>query len=576
MLSAILKLIKVSKTQIAWMLLASFIGFLTIGSSIGLLMTSAYIIAKAALMPSIAELQVAIVGVRFFGISRGIFRYLERYISHQITFEILASIRLWVFKLITPLFPSKTPHFNSSEMLGEIVSDIEDLEEFFIKIIAPPLVAFFVLILFTILFSYFSLYYAIALAVIYLTSGIILPYATFYLGKDNTDNISNLRRDLTELSVDQIQGMSELLAFGRVNSFTEKYEKINREYISAQRKKILIDGLNESLLGFLMYFAVIIILVLAIPDVTNNTLEGVYLSVLVLGTMAVFEALQPLPNSLNVLFKSSKTAESLSRFEETIDEKDDKIKNFHTPQNHSIKVESVKFSYDGEKHIYNNLNLNISSNSSNIILGESGAGKSTITNLLLKNWDYFDGDIKIGDVDLKEISKDKISDIISIVPQQTHLFNLSIKENLRFAKLTASDNEITAASSKANIHEFIKSLPNEYDEIIGEFGTKLSGGEKQRLSIARSILRNTPIIIFDEPTSNLDKQNSNIIMEMIYDLAKSKTIIVITHNLNFLKDADKIFVLDKGNIIESGNYSGLIKVKSRLKEMLLIESRHLK
>lgn len=576
MLSAILNLIKISKTQIAWMLLASFIGFLTIGSSVGLLMTSAYIISKAALMPSIAELQVAIVGVRFFGISRGIFRYLDRYISHQITFEILAGIRLWVFKVIAPLFPSKTPQFNSSKMLVEIVSDIEDLEEFFIKIIAPPLVAFFVLILFTVLFSYFSLYYAVALATIYLTSGIILPFATFYLGKDISDNISNLRRNLTELSVDQIQGMNELLAFGRVNLFTEQYENINREYIAAQRKKILIDGLNESLLGFLMYFAVIIILVLAIPDVANNTLEGVYLSVLVLGTMAVFEALQPLPNSLNILFKTSKTAENLSRYEKTHEDEKEDAGNYPTPQNHSIKIESVKFSYDGTKNIYNNLNLHIASNSSNIILGESGAGKSTITNLLLKNWDYFNGNIKIGNVNLKEIPKDKIPDIISIVPQQTHLFNLSIKENLRFAKLTASDDEIISAASKANMHEFIKSLPNEYDEIIGEFGTKLSGGEKQRLSIARSILRNTPIIIFDEPTSNLDHQNAEIIMKMIYDLAKSKTIIVITHHLNFLNDADKIFIMDKGNIIEAGGYSELIKIKSRLKEMLFIESRHLK
>ncbi len=561
MFKVLFKILKLAQNQIALMLLASLIGFFTIGSSIGLVMTSAYIIAKAALHPSIAELQIAIIGVRVFGISRGIFRYLERYISHDITFNIIKNIRIWFFKMVDAQFPIKTGNIKSSDLLNKSVSNIEELEVFFVRLISPPLIAFCVFILLLILFSTFSIKYAIVAGAVFLISAVIVPFINFSLRKNVILKIAKYKKQLTELSIDQLQGMTELLVYGGKEKFLNKLRDINKKYIEAQRKLVLINSLSESLNILLMYLAVILLLIIAIPDVTSNILDGVLLSVITLGLLAFFEAVLPLPLSVEAIESSYHAAKEIFEFEEKKTEQEKNIIVQPKFDNYSIKINKLNFSYEKDITIYRNLDLQIPQNKVTALIGESGAGKSTITNILLKRWKDYEGNIFIGNTNLKNIEKEKIPEIITILPQNIHLFNLSIKENLRFANLEASDDGIIEVMKKVNLYDYVKSLPNGYNEIIGEFGIKLSGGEKQRLGIAQSLLRSSPIMIFDEPTSNLDKYNSKIIMDLIYDLSKTKTILLITHDLNNLERVDKINLLRNGNIIEAGSFNSLMLLK---------------
>ena len=495
MFTLFFRLLKIAKEYKLWMLLAAFVGFLTIGSSIGLMMTSAYIIAKAALHPSIMELQVGIVGVRFFGIARGIFRYMERYISHEVTFNLLAKFRVWFFNAIAPLVPSKISKYKSGDLLNRAVADIESLEHFFVRVIAPPIVAFFVLILFVLLFGMYSFSYSLTIAFFYLLAGIGVPLLTFYLSKDKGAKLVELQGKLSELSIDQIQGVADLLVFGQYNKYLTKFNSINKEYTSLQRKMALITGLQDALIGLLMNFAVVFVLVVAIPDVTSGILDGVYLSVLALGTMAVFEAVNPLPMALQYLEKTAKAAEEIFEIEQQKPVIKNEITNSKKPEEYSILIDAVDFAYDDKNKIYNNFSLTIPQNKITAIVGASGAGKSTLINLLLKFWEYEKGKITIGGIDLKNITPDILNKIIAVAPQDTHLFNLSIKENLKFAKAGATDEGIVNAAKLAHIHDFIESLPNKYNELIGEQGTLVKKSLSEEADVS---LRAELIIVFSD------------------------------------------------------------------------------
>ena len=566
------RLIKLASEYKFWMLSAIFVGFLTVGSSIGLMMTSAYIISKAALHPSIAELQVGIVGVRFFGIARGVFRYIERYISHETTFKLLAKFRVWFYDSVVPLFPSKILKFKSGDLLTRAVNDVENLEHIFVRVIAPPFTALFVMLLIMFLLADYNFIYAIVVLFFFVISGIGVPLLTYRLSKRNGSAIIQLNAKLNELSIDQTQGMGELLLFNQADNFKTELEETQNNLLKLQRKHALIGGLNEALIGLIMSLSVFTILNFAIPHVSEGLLDGVYLSVLVLGVMASFEALFPLPTTVQFWDESIKSAGRLFEITDVNTNDTNKNGSASIPQKHSIIFDRVKFGYSRDTLLYDDLNLTIPERSFTAIVGASGAGKTTIVNLLNKFWEYQAGKILIGNIELKDIPRAELVKLISVLPQKTHLFNLSVKENIRFAKPDSTDEEIIEAAKKANIHNFILSLPDKYNELVGEQGLKLSGGERRRIALARAFLKNSPIFICDEPTADLDTINEKEIMQTLYEYAETKTVLIITHKLFHLENADCIFVMQNGKIIESGKHSELISKRGYYYKMLELEA----
>lgn len=548
------------------MAFAALLGFFTVGSSVGLMMTSAYIIAKAALHVHISELQVAIVGVRFFGISRAVFRYLERYVSHEVTFRLLAKFRVWFFEAYERIAPSKTKDFTSGDLLTRVVSDIESLEHIFVRVIHPPVVA---LAIFVSLFLYlwkFGIIFSLIFLFSFFVAGIVIPSVTFFLSKNLGEKIISLRAELNDLIVDGVSGMNELLAFNRTENYTGKFDETQNELTEAERKMSVIDGFNESAIGLTMNLTVIAIYIAAAPLVNANLLDGVLLSVLSLGIMSAFEAVMPIPLSVQYIDKSVRAGNRL--FEITEMKNEEKVSaQTSSPESFDLEAEKLSFSYDQNQTVLKEITFSLREKEKIAIVGASGSGKSTLVNLLLAFWQSDSGKIVLGGIDYNSLSDDEIRKQFSVISQETFLFNATIKDNLLLANKSANESELSDALKKAELESFIETLPDKIDTFAGEHGKQLSGGERKRISIARAILKDSPILICDEATSDLDSITEKKILDTILRISENKSLIYITHRFADLDKFKEIFVIEEGEIVERGDFKSLLGMKAKFYEL---------
>ncbi len=573
MIKTLLKIISLGKEYRWWMLLAAFIGFLTVGSSVGLMMTSAFIISKAALQVHIHELEVAIVGVRFFGISRGVFRYLERLVSHEVTFKLLAKFRLGFFKSLEPLVPSQTVDYTSGDLLSRTVEDIEKLEHVFVRVISPPFVLAAVLLLMWFLLGIFNFVYSLIFAVVYLTAAIGVPLLTFILSRKIGAKILLLKSKLSDLIIDGVQGLNELISFGAEESWSDEITEIEKDLLQYEKKMKIIEGLHESLIGLMMNIAIVALSVAAIPAVNNGTLHGYYLAVILIGVMAAFEAVFPIPQSVQYLEQTSAAARRLLEITEK------QVKKNHSPaanvkiEQPSIEVNNVSFKYPEGNYALKNISFEVPFGQKIGIVGATGAGKSTLLNLLTKLWDYESGSIKLGGINYENLSGEEVRNFISVVPQKVHLFTGTIKENLLIAKPNATDEQIIKSLADAELKYFVESLPEKLNAPVGELGNKLSGGERKRLAIARALLKNAPILICDEITADLDAITERNILRTVASVGKDKTIFLITHRLIELEMFDRILVLSNGQIVEQGTPEKLLAEGKYFNKLLFSQNQ---
>ncbi len=568
MIKVFFRIVSLGKEYKYWMLLAALIGFLTVGSGIGLMMTSSYLIAKAALQTPIYQLQVAIVGVRFFGISRGVFRYLERYISHNVTFKLLAKFRVWFFTALVPIVPSKTIDLTSGDLLTRSIEDIESIEHIFVRVISPPFIFVATAILMFALLNIFSITYAILFIILFTGSAFAIPYLTFLLSNKIGKKIVLLKSQLKEFTVDSLQGISELIFYGQKDSWENEFNKIQDQLINAEYRMNNIKSLHESLTGLAMNLTVAMMLLIAIPDVVTGALNGVYLSVISIGIMAAFESVAQIPQAFQYLSKSTEAGKRLFDIVDTHKNEDEINLTESAITGYNLRLENISFTYDTNNNALSNISFRINEGERVAIVGASGAGKSTLVNILTKLWDYNTGNIFIGNENYKVLSSTNIRNIISVVPQKVQLFTGTIKENLLIAKDGVTDSELMRVLSEVGLDSLINSLPDKLNTNIGELGQKLSGGESKRLTIARALLRNSPIIIFDEATSHVDNLTEKKILETIKELPATKSVIFITHRLNQMDMFDNIIVLSNGRIVESGTHTELLAKGNFYKKLI--------
>jgi thiol reductant ABC exporter CydC subunit len=556
------------------MALAALLGFATVGSRIGLMATSAFIIAKAALHPSIAELQVAIVGVRFFGIARGVFRYLERYVSHQVTFRLLARLRVWFYQALEPLAPARLMQYRSGDLLSRVVADVETLEHFYVRVIAPPVVAVLVGGLMWVLMRSYDLGLAVASLVFWGLAGLGVPLLTQRLSRGLGQRMVRVRSELNVALVDGVQGMAELLVFGQEQHHQERVRRLSQELVGLQGRMAWIAGLHGSLAGLLTNLAVLAVLVVAIPLVGEAELDGVYLGLLVLAVMSSFEAVSPLPLALQYLENSLEAGQRLFEIVDTQPVVDDPPSPSPTPGDYSLLMENVSFRYGPHEPLaLDQISFRLPQGRRLAVVGPSGAGKSTLVNLLLRFWEYETGRILLGGRELRQYRQDDLHHMIGIVSQHTHLFNATVRDNLLLARPDAGQSELVQATQRAQIHDFIQSLPQGYDTWIGEQGLRLSGGERQRLAIARALLKDPPLLILDEATANLDPLTERAVMQAIHTLMAGRTTLIITHRLVGLEVADEILVLRDGRVVERGQHHDLVQIEGLYRRMWELQNQ---
>ncbi len=561
-----------------WMLLAGLLSFLTIGSSIGLLMSSAYIIARAALHPSIAELQIAIVGVRFFGISRGVFRYLERLVSHDVTFRLLADLRVWFYQRLEPLVPAATLSHHSGDLLSRVTADIETLQHLFIRIVSPPAVALAVGLLMSGILLAIDPPAAALFAACYLAAAAPLPLLTRALSRPVAGRIASAQAGLRVAALDFIAGLPELQVLGRDTDTLEHLDTRSRALIRDQQRLARLNGLHEGAIGVLMNLAVIALLLRLIPAVEAQTLSGVTLTVAVLGVMAAFEAVQPLPAAAQVADECREAATRLADLTQARPPVHEPPHPAPLPDSADLRIRDLTFHYPGTPApVLQGLDLHLPPGGRLAVVGPSGAGKSTLAHLLLRFWDPSEGHIQWGGQDIRSASADALRARIGFVAQDTHLFTGTLRSNLLLAAPRASEAGQRTAIERAGLLERWQADP---DAEIGEQGLQLSGGERQRLALARALLREAPLLLLDEPTAHLDPERERDLLHTFLSLPRDRSLLLITHRLTGLDAMDEILVLDHGRPVERGTHDQLLrrnglyaKLHALQREQTLLETR---
>ncbi len=548
-----------------WVALSVMLGVLTVGSNIGLMGTSAFLISAAALHPELGTLQVAIVGVRFFGITRGIFRYAERLVSHDVTFRLLARIRLWFYRALEPLAPARLLQYHSGDLLARIVTDVETLENFYVRVVAPPLVAIVVAAGMMVFFDQFDLRLAFIYLAFMAVLGIGVPLISWTFSRRPGADLISRRAGLRTRLVDGIQGLADLLAFGRGGDYSERLAADGRAYGHTQRHLAFLTGFSSALTVLLVNVGMLMILVLAIPLVIDGKIPGVMLAVLTLVALAGFEAVMPLPLAAQTLSSSTQAARRLFDVVDARPLVEEQV--IENPQlhpavritNYDLRFTNLTFTYPGgDLPALQNISIHLAPGKQLAIVGPSGAGKSTLGNLLLRFWDYSQGQITLDGRDLHEYAQEDVRRLVSVISQRSYFFNDTIRQNLLLARPGASESELLAAANRARIDEFITGLPNGYETMIGERGARLSSGERQRLAIARAFLKDAPIFLLDEPTANLDPPTERLILDTLFTSTRGRSLLLITHRLVGLDHMDEIIVLDHGTIIERGTHSSLL------------------
>lgn len=479
---------------------------------------------------------------------RGILHYLEQYCNHYIAFRLLAIIRHKVFEALQKLCPAKLESRDKGNLISIITTDIELLEVFYAHTISPICIAFLTS-LFMVLFIGHYHYLAGSLALIaYIIVGVIIPVINGKLGSAEGMTFRNNFGELNSFVLDSLRGLDETIQYNQGEE--RKQEIIERSKQLAKQQEYLSyrEGAQRSITNTVIFLASFGMLFLTLFLYLNHELgfEGIITCTLsMMGSFGPVVALSSLSNNLNQTLASGERVLSLLEEKPLVEEVEgDK------ETNDSFKgatLNHVTFSYDDET-ILDDYSLKLEPGKITGIHGVSGSGKSTILKLLMRFWDVHQGSITVDEEEIKQIPTKHLRDMESYVTQETHLFHDSIANNIAIAKKDATREEIMEACKKASIHDFIMTLPKGYDTEVGELGDTLSGGEKQRIGIARAFLHDAPMILMDEPTSNLDSLNEGIILKSLKESSKQKTIVLVSHRASTMNIAETVYEMKDGRI----------------------------
>ena len=479
--------------------------------------------------------------VLIFALVRGFLRYAEQACNHFIAFKLLALIRDKVFGSLRRLCPAKLEGKDKGNLISIITSDIELLEVFYAHTISPIAIAF----LFCIIMVCFIGFYHVALGILalaaYITVGVVIPLVTSKLSGDDGIKFRTKSGQLSSFVLDSLRGLSETLQYGqgekRMAQMNAQTDNLSKDEERMKRTA----GRNTAVTN-----TVILIFDLAMLFLSAALVgfEGCLITTLALmSSFGPVVALAALGATLQNTFAAGNRVLDILDESPVVEEVSGKTEN----EFHGASAENVTFAY-GEETILDNFSVTIPENKIIGINGRSGSGKSTLLKLFMRFWQVQQGKVSISDRNVDEINTSNLRDMESFVTQETHLFHDSIRNNLRIAKLDATDEEIIAACKKASVHDFIMSLPKGYDTEVGELGDTLSGGERQRLGLARAFLHDAPFMLLDEPTSNLDSLNEAVILKSLHEECAGKTVVLVSHRKSTMGIADTVYSVEHGRM----------------------------
>ena len=485
---------------------------------------------------------------------RGILHYMEQYCNHFIAFKLLAIIRHKVFAALRKLCPAKLEGRDKGNLISIITTDIELLEVFYAHTISPIAIATLTSIIMVIFIGRYHWLAGLLALAAYLIVGVAIP---MWNGKRGSQKGMEFRTNFGELNsfvLDSLRGLDETIQYGQGEKRKEQMSERSKNLAGMQESLSKMEGSQRSFTNMVILLASFGMLALTIWLYAKGEMgfEGILTcTIAMMGSFGPVVALSSLSNNLNQTLASGERVLSLLEETPLVEEIPGDVETSGAESmEHGFtgaEAENVTFAY-GEETILDNYSLKLQPGKITGIHGASGSGKSTLLKLLMRFWDVQDGSVSVDGTDVRKIPTKHLRDMESYVTQETHLFHDSIANNIAIAKLEASREEIMEAAKKASIHDFIMTLPKEYDAEVGELGDTLSGGEKQRIGIARAFLHECPLILLDEPTSNLDSLNEGIILKSLKESAKKKTVVLVSHRVSTMNVADVVYEMENGRI----------------------------
>lgn len=540
-------LIGMVKPMTGYMLLAIFMGLIgnLCASSITILggYAALYVLGACERSHSLGSIFAAAV---LAAVVRGFLRYAEQSCNHFIAFKLLALIRDKVFRSLRRLCPAKLDGREKGNLIAVITSDIELLEVFYAHTISPIAIAVLFDIIMCLFIGHFHVLLGLIALAAYVVIGCVVPLAISKMSGDAGMQFRTKSGALSSFILDSLRGLSEIQQYG---AGAERLAQMNRQtddLASEEERQKAVSGRNAAITNTSILLFDLLMLFAAAALCQSGAIRFSALVLSVLGLMSSFGpsvALAGLGSTLqNTLAAGNRVLDILEEEPAVEDVTGKKPAVFS-----GAAVRNVSFSY-GDETILSKVSLKIPEHAVIGISGRSGSGKSTLLKLLMRFWKTEKGSIEISGRSIEQINTEDLRGMESFVTQETHLFHDSIKNNLRIAKLDATDEELIDACKKASIHDFIMSLPKGYDTEVGELGDTLSGGERQRLGLARAFLHDAPLLLLDEPTSNLDSLNEAVILKSLHEERAGRTVVLVSHRASTMRIADKVYSVENGRI----------------------------
>jgi len=558
-MKVVLRLLGFLRPFLGEVLLSILLGVATIASGIGLLGTSAYLISSAALHPSIAELQVAIVGVRFFGISRAALRYGERLVSHSVNLRLVSSLRSWFFEQLEKNDQKKNAAYRSGDLLDRVLHNLEALEEFYVRVLSPFIIFAVITTGVCLFVGHYRAILGWVLAAGLLITGLLLPVLSILISQRASRLVTRQYSTLSAAVVESLDGMEELTAFGSNRIILKRNVSLTRDVSRTKNGIFILGGLNSGLAILVSSLTILGLIWFSIPLIQDGFLTGILLAVVIQIAMASFEAVNSLPAAAQQLTQSIAAGKNL--FEVGVENKQDPVQSTRGRLENPVilQVKNVGYSAAQGGFTLQDISFDLSKGKKIAVVGASGAGKSSLVELILKFLKPREGSITFDKVDISGLEDESVRRQFGVMGQGEYLFNSNLRENLLLAKTGVSDEQLLDSLNKVGLMNWFVKLPQGLNTWLGNHGASISGGEYQRLMLARLILQKRPFLILDEPLVKLDIAIKRDVLNILLTEMPSSGLLWISHEYLYMEKMDEILYVENGKIVERGTHFTLMQ-----------------
>ena len=526
------------------------LGLLAELSAIGLLLTSAWLISRAAEHPPVLYLMVAIVSVRAFGISRSVLRYCERLLTHDAAFRLMNKHRLALYVTLDEAAPGGLPQGRRGDVVSRVVHDVDAYQDRLLRVKIPRSITLAACLFVTGLLAFIDLPTAVvmALAILVLYGAIPLIVAVSNTGDDR--RTATFRGDLAAEVAQAVVAAPDLIAYGTTGTVRERVRAIDKSLARTQRRFVWLSGLSSAIVLTTMGAVVVAAARIGVPAVAEGSLDRVLLAVLILAPLALIEPLDQLGAIAQTGLRVKESLDRVGELQRVRPHLEEPNAGRSLPDRWNLEVRSLLVGWENGA-LAGPLNFELAEGAVLGIAGPSGSGKSTLAATLLKLIPPQGGEIALGGADVTFLRGKDVRNRIGLMEQDAHIFDTSIRENLRIGKTDALDIEMKTALKRAGLADFIGSLPEGLDTVVGENGSRLSGGERQRLALARLLLADRRVLMLDEPTEHLDEVTAEALLDYILSLSPAHSIIVISHSQAVLDRLDHVVPLGQPALIDA-------------------------